>query len=487
MEVTELDGKGATARGFGVINILLGRNGSGKSRFLRALDEAYASRDGYYVRYVSPERAGVFKRDGGVLTNIEANPNWLTSTRRTNQAVNFKAASAHLLREIETLYLRRIQDDLNIRFDPSKNFTTDRLDKINRLLTNVAIEQHGSGFEFISRDGSVVKPDDLSSGESECVSLATEIMHFFDIAAGDRFNVLLLDEPDVHLHPDLQGRLAQLIRELVAELGPERESKVAIFIATHSTSLVAALANSSRAYVGTKEFDEVTVDFHRVDERARKVAPFFGHPLSLSLTNDAILIVEGEDDVRVWQQAARSSQGGIRVFPIYADSVDLQTELEHFCDELLRAIYDSPVAYSLRDGDGKGGDLQAIGSVQRFRLACYAIENALLSDEVLAHFGCTWDTFRERASTWVTDNQEHKNRSTIEQVIASADRLRHTKIKDIRQLVCTIAGSRKPWEVVVGQAIAKLTPENLVEGDSALSSYIGANALDKLLRAPAFS
>ena len=95
-------------------------------------------------------------------------PNWLGSVRSRNQASDFKSASAMLLREAETIYLRRLQGTPGIRNDPNRNFTTDRLSKINGLLTNISLEFGNTDFEFRSvSNGAIVQPDQISSGESE--------------------------------------------------------------------------------------------------------------------------------------------------------------------------------------------------------------------------------------------------------------------------------------------------------------------------------
>lgn len=205
MKVNELKGRTAHLTNLNNINVIMGRNGAGKSRFLRDIEEMTSqSKQLLYVRYVSPERAGSFKRDGNVLTNMSNDPNWLRQTRAVNQARDFKAASAMLFREAETLYLRRLASTPEIQTDPTRNFETDRLSKINQLLTNISLEMGNADFEFrLLADGQTISPDGISSGESEAVALATEILYFFDTIEPTKFNVLLLDEPDVHLHPDL--------------------------------------------------------------------------------------------------------------------------------------------------------------------------------------------------------------------------------------------------------------------------------------------
>lgn len=481
MERDELDFAGIKATGLRNINVLLGKNGAGKSRFLRSIDQSVSNDDSYYARYISPERAGVFQRDGNVMTSMERDPNWLVTVRRKNQADNFKAASANLLREVETAYLRKMQDTPDIRLDTSRNFRTERLDKVNRLLANLSICQSGSDFIFCNNEDEIIKPDQISSGESEAIALAVEMMYFFDNLKEEKFNLLLLDEPDVHLHPDLQARLATFLINLVNDLDDTMRPKVAVLLATHSTPFICALSQSDRTAIGTKDFGINNVSFIKISDQLKKIAPFFGHPLSLSLTQDVMLILEGEDDERVWQQASRSSQGKIRLFPVLASSVDQQTQLENFTADLIDSLYDEPKAYSLRDGDGVIGDLLPVRSVVRFRLQCYSIENLLLTDQALQKLGNTWGEFKELADKWLLANEEHKDREIIRELINSTDRLRNTKIKPIRQLICAIAGSGKPWEVVVGQAIGSLDISNLPQGQYDLPTLIGPNTTSTLL------
>ena len=460
----------------------MGRNGTGKSRFLRDIEGVASQNEQlFYVRYVSPERAGTFKRDGNVLTNMSRNPNWLRQTRAVNQASDFKAASAMLFREAETLYLRRLAGTLEIRMDPTRNFETDRLSKVNQLLTNIELVMGNADFEFRSLTyDQVIRPEAISSGESEAVALAAEILYFFDTIDPAKFNVLLLDEPDVHLHPDLQARLGKLITAMLEEFSNNADN-IAVCLSTHSAPLVCSLADSKYVSIGTKRFDIDTVELKPTSNQLRKVAPFFGHPLSLSLSEDAALILEGEDDERVWQQAARTSQGRIRVFPVLAGSVDQQGELETFCVDLLATLYDSPIAFSLRDGDGVVDQpLEHNLPLKRYRLDCYAIENTLLTDPCLAVMNTTWNSFIEKATTWITANPNHAEIEILKQATASTDRLRHTKIKKIRQLICAVLECRKPWEVVVGQAIGALTKEDLANSNM-LIDFLGMEMVSDVI------
>lgn len=428
------------------LNIVVGRNGAGKSRFLRSL---YALRNetAYRIAYVSPERAGVFKPDPNVEVNALSSPGWLQNTRDKNQAEGFKNASANKLKQLWFIHGQRLDDDPALRADFSKTFETRVLAKINGLLSNVRIErstENGGEFLFKTLDGSPLTPDQLSSGESEAISLGAEILDFFWTLQKERINILLLDEPDVHLHPDLQARLARFLLSEIAGLTPQQKESTAVCLATHSTPLICELSTSPFCSIGTKAFGVDTVVQRPIASELKKVSAFFGHPLSKCINDDVPVLLEGEDDERIWQQAARTSQGRLKIFPSLAFSVTQQGELEKFCDSLLSAIYDDPVAISIRDGDGLRGALPPQGCVRRFKLQCYAAENLLLTDEVLDSLGKSWPEFQFAAEQWCVSNPTHRDRVLVQALAASSDRCRDTKLKQIRTLIPAIAGSKKP-------------------------------------------
>jgi len=58
---------------------------------------------------------------------------------------------------------------------------------------------------------------------------------------------------------------------------------------------------------------DTDLQFAPIDDGLRKVLPVFGaHPLSNIFNQAPVLLLEGDDDERIWQQAVRSSQVGSR-------------------------------------------------------------------------------------------------------------------------------------------------------------------------------
>ena len=160
-------------------------------------------------------------------------------------------------------------------------------------------------------EGTKLNATDISSGESELISLGIEILMFSAEIVGGKLNLLLLDEPDVHLHPDLQARLIQLLITLV------EERDFMVVIATHSTAILGGLSDYPGATACFMQAGMTNLTFETISDLHRRVLPVFGaHPLSNIFNQAPVLIVEGEDDQRVWQQAVRTSRNAIRLYPV---------------------------------------------------------------------------------------------------------------------------------------------------------------------------
>lgn len=86
--------------------------------------------------------------------------------------------------------------------------------------------------------------------------------------------------------------------------------------------------------------------------------------------------------------------------------------------------------------------------------------------------GVRWEDFVTVAKQWVEENPNHGDGAFLNELTESKDRLRHTKIKKIRQLICAVLKCNKPWEVVVGQAIGALAYEDL-ENSNMLVDFLG--------------
>jgi ABC-type multidrug transport system ATPase subunit len=461
------------------INVLLGKNGSGKSTLLRDFEQnKHNLPDLGIARYITPERGGELTYLGQLETNESNQPGWGDTVRRNNRFDNFRQLSVTEFRRLETLVLRKIEKDTATRQDMNFSFETT-LKLINALLDNVEIIRGDhSGFEIKDRLSNERRAASaLSSGESELISLAIEILAFSFSSENyqGKTSYLFLDEPDVHLHPDLQERLIRLLVEAITD------RNIVVIIATHSTAILGALSDNSEARIGFINSAQMEVTFVPIEDSLRSILPIFGaHPLSNVFNKKPILLVEGEDDERIWQQAARTSQGKLQIWPCKAGDIQSLDEYENQVEAIAGAIYEKARAYSLRDRDLAPYEIEDKAIVKRMRLFCRTAENLILSDDVLEFLDVDWSKIQVAITDWLSKYPEHQQYEAMKAFKDGGYDRCQSDVKPLRNVFMMLAGSRKAWEVAVGQAIAGLLVGSASTGRHSLTSYLGPKLVDSL-------
>jgi predicted ATPase len=446
--------------------IFLGKNGSGKSTLLRGLDSA----GDFSTKYISPERGGTLKYDPNVDNNMTTNANWMIQDRRKNRTEQFRQQSSAQFRNLEVLVLREIEQDSTKRRDSSYTFN-NTLAKINGLLPAIELRRSDRGFKICSKQGADISEDQVSSGEAELIALAIEVLVFSRDSSNNR--LLLLDEPDVHLHPDLQQRFVEFVEAAAVEF----DFKVAL--ATHSSAIIGAFSKSSSVQIvpitSRNQTDFATFNYSPI---CHEILPIFGaHPLSGQFNRSPVLLLEGEDDKRVIDQIVRSSNRGILFSPCVVGSVSEMSKWEEWLAQFLPSLYDNPRAYSLRDLDeSQQTQMNDIGCVWRVRLNCYAIENLLLTDECLAAYGHTAESFRKSIQDWAAQRPAHQATQGLKLLAERFEDRRLIKIKEVRNVLVALLGTEKPWEVLVGQVVAK-NLETPNESKNSIHEYLGDDVM----------
>lgn len=482
MDIQEQDSFGLL--GVDQISVILGKNGCGKSTLLKKVEEFISARggDGWGIaRYITPERGGALVHDAGTEQTATSSPTWIRDSRRSNQFGQFRQQTILQYRRLELAVLREYAARTKDGETGVPDF--DRIiESINSLLDNIEISPADTAFAIYRKpSGELLAPDAISSGESELVSLAIECMVFAREIEEGKENLLCLDEPDVHLHPDLQNRFMTFLKGLVEEYG------FRILIATHSTAILGALADSNGAAIGLMKSGDTEVPFHPIDEVYRKVLPVFGaHPLSNIFNEAPVLLVEGEDDVRIWQQAVRSSAGTLQVHPVDCGSVEEMHEYEEQVKSIIDAVYDEAVAYSLRDRDGTAGEIDDLSPVIRMKLGCRAAENLLLTNEVLDDVGISWEDTIESLDEWIERYPNHPKRAAMNQFKAGGYDRKSADLKELRMVIVgVIFASTKPWEVLVGTSLSRSSvgPGTDFSGEGSIFNFLGEKAAARLLPA----
>jgi len=477
------------------INIILGKNGSGKSTILQSMlnakDDAEQS---IYSEYITPERGGFLKQDPNIDASMNDNPRWLKDARKHNQFQKFKEQTINRYQRLEINVLQTLEQKL---IDDSKKneggsvvvkdypFFDKNVSAINSLLDNIEVRRVAGGSFEICKKGTTtpIPPDKISSGESELISLAIEFLYFQKSDSESKEKIILVDEPDVHLHPDLQVKFMRFLHLLVTD----KDSKFRVVIATHSTAFLGALEDTNDVHVAFIKPNQKEINFRSVTDAYKKFLPVFGaHPLSNLFNEAPVLLVEGEDEERIWQQAVRSSVGAIKIYPCVCGDVNQIAPFEKEVKEVIESVYDNAKAYSLRDQDDTPEeDLEDDPPIIKHKLHCYSSENLLLTDEVINSLGYTWDTLKKKMDEWITE-KEGKSHDQLEDMKAfqtgSYDR-KNQKIKSLRMLLMGIMGSSKPWEVAVGQTISQLKWNDSTDfgKDGSIYNFLGEKLTKSIL------
>lgn len=202
---------------WGPINILVGPNGSGKSVFSESLKDALVEHK-FKTRLLSAERlTGLEKKSYHYFTNgqaLEAGFNISHFEEYKLQGDDYGlSASAFII----------LKENLDIRI------------KIEALVSEIfkkrirLVEQGGFLKPMIQNNNSTSEYDFKSK---ECHGLK-EIITMLTFLYDDKYNCLILDEPELHIHPQFQSFLLSEIQN-VAGNPQENSTKKIIFIITHS-------------------------------------------------------------------------------------------------------------------------------------------------------------------------------------------------------------------------------------------------------------
>jgi len=449
--------------------VLLGKNGAGKSSLMREMDSAGRLN----TRYISPERGGTLKYDPNVDNNIANSQGWLEQTRRQNRFEQFRQQSAVQFKTLEVLVLREIEKDKTKRNDHGYTFDLI-IEELNKLLPAVKLVRSDRGFSINSKTGAVIQEDQISSGESELLALTIEVLVFSRSEKPDK--VLLLDEPDVHLHPDLQQKFISFVESVASK------NNVRVVIATHSTAVIGAFSPiADLTIVPVSNREQRTFTSFKRSNVCDEILPVFGaHPLSNVFNLSPVILVEGEDDKRVLDQVVRSSNGRFKLSPSVVGTVSDMADWENWLNTFLPVLYDTPKGFSLRDLDSSPeADISDVGVVCRVRLNCYAIENLLLTNECLLEHGLAADELKGELQKWRDQYPKHKFVDEMNVLINEFESRRTLKIKNLRNIIVAILGSNKPWEVVVGQTIVKYV-DGADSDTHSIATYLGDKAKNAL-------
>lgn len=446
------------------VNVLLGRNGSGKSQLLRALRDLEPSSRHYIV----PERTGEISFEAGLITQV-IDAAQRQGQSRSNFSANYRQA---VVTRIQGYYTKRgTKKRVEINHDPE-----ELIKSLSLVLPDfmVGVKSDPPFYELnrVSDGAAVTSVQNLSSGESQLLSLGLDILTITGMWELDSQakRMLLLDEPDAHIHPDLQVKFADFLCYVA------KEFNVQIIVATHSTTLLSALGHFGKDDVSVLylERDNSIVGGEQINQVNRELAAILGGHLVMGpLFAAPVLLVEGDDDYRVWVQVVRSGHVNLCVLPCNGDEIKrYQKTLERMLSALSENIEIRGVA--LLDGD-KPLPVPSEANPQTYirfeALQCHETENLYLADEMLFELGYDWPTAQVKI---VAEADKFGEKKTALKSIAHVDR----RLGDIKNVIHEIAEILDPkkllWSVRLGKHIGRGRPTGM------LANYLGIELVDLL-------
>lgn len=230
-------------------------------------------------------------------------------------------------------------------------------------------------FQYKDSSGQILNFASLSSGEQEVIKI------LFDVARKDiKHSVIIVDEPELHLHPTLTYKLIESLKNI------GEHTNQFIFL-THSSDLISTYYVTGDVYF-IDSIQDGSNQAHRLSDLTNdhgSIIPLIGQNLGLFAVGKKLVFVEGEEssiDRLTYQKIAQMVDPEIRVIPV--GSV-LNIMLLNSIEEQIRNAIFGIELYMIRDRDGLNGE-QIADLEKNRRIRCLKrrhIENYFLDDEVL--------------------------------------------------------------------------------------------------------
>jgi ABC-type cobalamin/Fe3+-siderophores transport system ATPase subunit len=216
----------------------------------------------------------------------------------------------------------------------------------------------------------------LSSGEQEVVKITFDLMW-----KQIRHCVIVIDEPELHLHPTLAFRLIQTVRDL-----GEGTNQLVLF--THSADLISTYYSTGSVYFidSSPSSDNQARQLSQLRVEHSSTARLASANLGLFAVGKKLVFVEGRDssiDRLTYHKVAQKSFSDAYILPI--GSVANIGALRSVVDELSNAVFGIDL-FMVRDRDGLTPE-QVAALHKNPRMRCLErrhVENYFFDEEVLS-------------------------------------------------------------------------------------------------------
>lgn len=409
------------------LTTLLGPNGSGKTQILRGLKQPLQNKlAGKKVRFVSAGRMGPLENYRSDYDGHRGESPLYESASFGNKDIGTRRHNIEtVLGDYQTLSAR---PDILIKVNERLRTLFKREIFIEWDDGNLKVK-----FANITNGAALYSSAREASGLLHVVAVLTSL-YDDDVAA------LLLDEPEVSLHPQLQSFLLNEMKKVAGD--PDTRGKKLIFVATHSTELleIRSVENLPNiVFVNGHEKPPIQLNPQAEELRGRKIqtllksmgqehklAFFSKKPLLIEGPSDSIICSSLNHNLDLYLEAAGSQIlpcGGTGQIPVVAKLMKMLgkkpvilADADSFADnlDLVSIYYDDPLCNQR---------VQALGHAD-LKTFCRNVHRTL-SEIVTQH----WEDIREKAELhayWLNrpadgDENQAKRRASFAVLMSLSD------------------------------------------------------------------
>jgi energy-coupling factor transporter ATP-binding protein EcfA2 len=276
-------------------------------------------------------------------------------------------------------------------------------DAFERLLPGkklVELDERSQNIQYVT-EGTTLPLTSLSSGEREVMTVV------FDFLLRDPQDcVIVFDEPELHLHPELSYRLLRTLREV-----GERNQFI---FCTHSPDIISASIEQTVVFVTPPQDPLVNQALPvREDDEMARVLHLLGQSIGVISLGKKIVLIEGERsslDKQTYGSIVGASYPELVLVP--AGGRDTLSSFAKALETVLTRTIWGVEFFMLCDGDAAAistarseGDRKGGG---RFRaLPRYHLENYFLDESILAR---VFEKLHEPAESWLRSPESIRER-----------------------------------------------------------------------------
>lgn len=239
-------------------------------------------------QYFSPNRDNTFGSEEVNLAGIKKDDvmkEFVKNTSRTLEKT-WDFISYYL-----AMKMRSAGDDAaKFHGDKEIKFIEERMKDLGyEGLTISCIDKQTNKYEITAKEeGREMPPLSMSSGEKEMLNILLSIYAF-----GLMNGLLILDEPELHIHPTWQKRMAVLLEQV------QKDRKIQIVMVTHSASFITenTVKNTFRVFrrEGASKVGKFSYNTQNSDDLdLYRVMNTLG--FQIALFSNAVILVEGQTD-----------------------------------------------------------------------------------------------------------------------------------------------------------------------------------------------